>query len=92
MVVPEIINSYFTDLLCIPLVLGTVQALIRILKNNPHLKLTIPMIGFSVIAFAMAFEWWLPQQKTVYTADPLDVVCYVIGGLVFAILNKTKFR
>ncbi|MGB0404287.1 MAG: hypothetical protein ACPGEG_09340 [Salibacteraceae bacterium] len=89
--IPELINSYFTDLLCIPLVLGTIQLFIRIIKNEPKLKLTIPMVIFSVVAFSLAFEWWFPKQNSIYTADILDVVCYVIGGLVFTSINQSKF-
>ena len=35
------------------------------------------------VIYAVLFEWYLPQTSHVYTSDPIDLLAYLGGILVF---------
>lgn len=87
---PFWMSSYLEDLLCLPLLLSCTLFLMRKLK-----RLTVLHAGhllFTVAYVAVLFEGILPELSARYTADPLDVICYAIGGLVFYILQPQLIR
>lgn len=80
---PELINSYLSDLLCIPLVLSIARYAIAYWINDACFQLNRWHMAFTSIAFALVFELILPKFSTVYTADPFDALAYGIGALLF---------
>ncbi len=82
-ILPEIINSYLTDILCMPLVLSLSCLIVRRIKMDPMIKLTFGQIMGMTIFYAWYFEWFLPQRSISYTADWVDVICYFLGSIIF---------
>lgn len=86
---PELINSYLSDLLCIPIVLSISRYVVAYWINDARLKLNIWHITSAVFAFIIVFEIILPQKDPIYTSDPLDALMYLIGGVIFY-FHQTK--
>lgn len=76
-----IVHSYLDDLLCFPIVLTFGLAMYRYFK--PNYELSVWHIWPTVITYSVYFEWYLPQTSSVYTADFLDVVMYVLGAVIY---------
>ena len=84
----KIVNSYLTDLLCMPIILTFCLAGIRLLKRIPTYVLTLPMIVAMTTFYAILFEYYLPNANSKYTADFVDVIMYFAGaGLYWIIWN-----
>lgn len=79
-------TSYLDDLLCFPIVLLIVQMVHRKFYNERFL-LPISHIIFSVVFFSVIFEIILPTISPRYTADYLDLLCYLIGSIIFYLIN-----
>ena len=88
-----LVHRYLDDLLCFPVVLTFGLAMYRFFK--PDYRLTPWHIWPVVIVYSVYFEWYLPQTSTVYTADPVDVLMYLFGALIFQQFinrSRTNFR
>lgn len=81
--IPDWINGYITDLICMPVVLMICLAFVRLIKSNSEIIINKWLIGFLCIEYAILFEWILPQRSSIYTGDWLDVVMYFLGGFIF---------
>ena len=75
------IHSYLDDFLCFPIVLGTGLASYRL--AFPNYRLTKWHIWPLFAVFVFVFEVYLPQTSSLYTADVLDVLFYVLGIFLF---------
>ncbi|MFT7155025.1 MAG: hypothetical protein ACI8Q1_000024 [Parvicella sp.] len=84
---PAALDNYFTDVLCIPLVLGSTLVVLQKLKKDSNLILTALQIVTTVVYFSIVFEWLLPEYNAIYTGDDLDVVCYAVGGIAFYLIQ-----
>ena len=93
-----VVNSYLDDLLCFPIVLTLGLGVYRF--RWPNYQLSGYHIWPVVLIYSVYFEWYLPLRSTVYTADVMDVLMYVLGALVFqrfinrssTNLNATSFQ
>jgi len=83
-----LLHGWFSDVLCMPIVLGAVQFTIKLFR--PTFALSGVMVAVAVIYFTLVFEWWLPQSSSIYTSDWLDVLCYALGGLAFYFYNFNR--
>ncbi len=85
---PELINNYYNNLLCIPLVLTICLIVLQFIKKNN--KLTIPIFAITsmTLYYILYFEWYLPKVNERYTSDPIDSVLYVIGAIGFYCMQK----
>jgi hypothetical protein len=79
------VHGYLNDLLCLPLFLPLilfVQKLLRLRRHDdpPRLWETVQ----HAIIFSVIFEVILPRYPQYFrtTADPLDALAYLVGGLV----------
>lgn len=77
------LSGYVDDILVIPIVLSLVTILIRFFTKNPSFRVDLGMLITSVVLFSIAFEWLLPRFSDKYTADPIDVLCYCVGAIVY---------
>ncbi len=88
---PDFIKFQLTDLLFVPL-MGCVAWLVtRIIKRDPKLRLPWYYAYVLVLLSAIYFEWYLPNFKShvhPYTSDWMDVVMYLIGGIIFHLLAR----
>jgi hypothetical protein len=80
----RIFTSYLDDLLVMPIVLPVCTCLIRILFNKPDFRLPTFYLFSALVVVAVVFEWILPAQASVYTADWVDVPVYAVGTLLYA--------
>lgn len=87
-VYPTLIQNYFSDLLALPLTLGTALWVLRIYTRDSTYKLNWSKILVAVIYFSIVFEWYLPQKNSVYISDIWDIVAYFTGGFVFYFFQK----
>ena len=76
-----VVHSYLDDLLCFPLVLTIGLAVYRIIL--PQYTLSPWHIWPLFAIYGFVFEWYLPQTSPVYTSDPLDLLAYFMGILIF---------
>ena len=92
---PELLNSYLTDFLCMPVILTLCLVGVRWIKKIPKFHLTAAMIFTMTAFYALFFEWYLPYQNTNYTADLGDVIMYFTGALVYWLIwrfEKKRLR
>lgn len=85
--IPDWINGYLTDLLCMPLVFMICLAGVRIIKRNPQIEINKWLILVLFVEYALVFEWILPAKSQIYTADVIDVVMYAAGSIFFYFLQ-----
>ncbi|HEY4323742.1 MAG TPA: hypothetical protein VGN20_07140 [Mucilaginibacter sp.] len=84
------INGYIGDALAIPVIanLGLWFQRIFIIKSDYYV-LGVKHVVFIVIYVSLVFEGLLPFLSKTYTADWIDVVLYITGGLFFyLVMNK----
>ena len=80
---PELINSYLSDLLCIPIVLSIARYGVAYWINDAHFQLNRWHMAFACLAFIGVFELALPSYNSVYTSDTFDALMYIIGTIIF---------
>jgi hypothetical protein len=83
---PLFFKNYYTDLIFIPVGLGFGYLVVKLLKRPNEVKIPVGIIIAQVIFNSIVFEYYLPNYASNskgYTADPWDVVMYVLGGLIF---------
>jgi hypothetical protein len=79
-----LVHAYMDDLFCIPFVLTpTLYLMRRFIFNNGNYTLGKLQIAAAVVYCTVLFELILPQLSLKYTADVLDVVCYILGAILF---------
>ena len=81
--IPYLFENYLNDLLCIPIVLKVCQYVIRYIKSDITIRLSMLQILTICLGYAFYFEWYLPLHNPRYTADGIDILMYFMGGLFF---------
>ncbi|EAZ82225.2 hypothetical protein [Algoriphagus machipongonensis] len=77
-------HSYGDDLMAMPVVFGICLQVMRwIHPSKMELVFTKKQLFIGLLYFSIIFELVLPRVSTTYTADPLDVLCYATGTLMF---------
>jgi hypothetical protein len=82
---PAFLTSYLADALALPVILTLALAVQRRLGNHPP-GFVFPN-SWLLAAWLFVSVWFeavLPHYSTRATADPLDVLAYAAGTLVFA--------
>ncbi len=79
------VHAYLDDLLVMPIILGLSTQIIQwIHPAKEYYYLSKTHIIIALLFFSIVFELIYPVvYPENYTADPLDVLCYGIGGFVF---------
>lgn len=80
---PELINNYLTDFICMPLILTLCLVGVRLAKQLPQFILSPSMIISMTAFYSVLFEYLLPMQSIQYTADGIDVVMYFTGAAFY---------
>lgn len=88
---PQWIYFYFSDFLCMPVVLSVCLASVRIAKKNNTIFIPLGAIIGLTVYYAMYFEWLLPQYNPRYTADIVDVALYILGAGLFYGFQKRLY-
>lgn len=77
------LSSYLDDLACFPVVLTLGLAFLRLLTGSRNYTLSRLQVVAAVIYFSIMFEGVLPAFSEDYTRDPLDIIAYSAGALLF---------
>ena len=85
-----IYHAYGDDLMAMPVVFGLCLQVMRwIHPLGSQLTFSRKQVIIGLAYFSIVFEIVLPLISKTYTADPLDVICYGLGTLVFLkFMNK----
>ena len=89
-VLPEIVNNYLNDFLCIPIVLKSGQYIIQYIKSDFNLKIPYALQITVTVFYAIFFEVIVPIFNDRYTGDSLDVVAYFSGLIVYQLLEYLR--
>jgi len=78
------INGYIDDLIAIPVIsnLGLWFQRQSVIRNNYYV-LAPWQVAFIVLYVTIVFEALLPALSKTYTADWVDIILYIFGGLFF---------
>ena len=87
---PDVIQFYANDVLCMPIVLYSCQQVLRYVKSNRFLTINLTQQVVLTILYALYFELILPRYSDRYTGDVLDMVCYLAGCFIFYFLNHKQ--
>lgn len=83
------ISDYAADLLCVPLTLSFIHfTMVKLGVIKKEFEFTPTMIAFCILMFGLAFEYLLPMKSINFTADLLDFVAYILGGVAYFIFRK----
>lgn len=81
---PVWIRNYFSDFICLFLINGSILYLLKFIKKDKNLELTIAQVAVSWVLCSLCFEYVLPRtQPNVYTQDYLDILMYALGAVMF---------
>lgn len=79
-----VLHAYLEDLLALPIILKSAQLIIRVFWSRYRFYVIGTRDIWIITALiAVYFELILPWSSTAFTADWLDVGCYVVGAFVF---------
>jgi len=81
---PPFINGYIDDLIAIPVIAALTLCFQRVfIFHNNHYVLATGHVIFITAYVTLVFEVLLPLFSKRYTADWVDVLLYIIGGVFF---------
>ncbi|CAN5919513.1 hypothetical protein BH24BAC1_BH24BAC1_07630 [soil metagenome] len=79
-----LLSAYLDDLLCLPIVLTlTLLLMQRYVMRDMGYGLPDSYLALAVLMFSVFFEGLLPLLSPVYVRDPVDVLAYAAGALLF---------
>lgn len=86
-----LVHAYMDDLFCLPLVLFPLLLLFRLKQGHTY---TFPLgyVMATWVAMSLLFEIWIPARNPNFTADPLDILMYGLGGALFAYMQQPFAR
>lgn len=87
--IPKYINSYLTDLACMPIVFGICTFLISKIKNR-FIFVNFNTTTLLTLNFALLFEIILPVQSQKYTADFYDIIIYLTGAYIYFFIQHSE--
>ncbi len=82
------IRFYWADFCCLFLVNTIALAIIREVKQDKQIELSVPQLIFSFVICVLVFEILLPRTNINHTADFWDAIAYLIGLLLFYFWRK----
>lgn len=77
-----VISNYFTDLITVPMYTYLIEYLMNEVLGY-HWKPDFKFILTSVLYLSMLFEVVCPMLSERFTGDILDMVAYLVGGIVY---------
>ena len=77
---------YFNDLICTPLLLAYVNLLLSLIGHSLSKLLHIL---FLCLCAGLVWEFVAPLMKPSSVTDPIDLLCYLSGGMLYWLLLRT---
>lgn len=87
---PEVVNSYFTDIVAVPVIAHLCIFIIQ--ETTGQKKYTYPLLFTLFIAgyTSVAFEVIMPRYSCLYVADWRDIFCYFLGAIFYNYYHKPR--
>jgi amino acid permease len=88
---PDFFRFHLTDLLFVPAMSLFALILIRRFKKDESLQIPRLTVFAQVVLISIFFEYYLPTYRShihPYTSDPVDVLMYFTGGVLFLVLQR----
>lgn len=84
------LNNWLTDLVYVPLICAVCHWIFLNVMNTPARIRSFPLVQILVLAtfVAVVFEGVMPHYTDYNTADPIDVLCYYLGGLFYYFIHQ----
>jgi len=82
------IADFLALIVCVPLFVN-IQILLKI-RDTYYITLTDILVYF--LWFTVIFEFFGPFVLKMGTHDPIDIVCYALGGLVLYVSQKNTME
>jgi hypothetical protein len=89
---PDFLNHYLADLVCMPIILTFCLIGVRWVKRLPLFRLSWGMILSMTLFYALLFEGLLPLKSNHHTGDFIDVIMYFLGALMYGWLVPISNR
>ncbi len=89
--IPTLVNSYLTDIICMPIVLGLSTIIVSIIKRGQTIFIRFSTVTLLTLLYALIFEGILPHQSAKYTADFYDVIMYILGAYTYFFCQTNQF-
>lgn len=77
------LRSWLDDVLVLPLALGFALWVHRRRGRSPEWTIPVFQVILAVVLYSVFFEMILPVFSTRATSDPLDLIAYGAGGVLF---------
>lgn len=74
------VHWYLNDLICMPILIAVSISLERLLTNKLTLLYDWKKVLFYLLVISLFFEVILPLRSSKYTADIIDVLCYIVSA------------
>lgn len=87
---PDWLRFYGKDLLMVPVLLLAVQIVCTEIERP--FKMSIGTIALSVMYVSLVFEVFIPWLRPNANGDWTDVLAYVAGGVLYALLIKNVHK
>ena len=88
---PKLIANYWADFIFIPILLSVIRYTLVWIKNNRTLRIQ-PIQALTVfLIVSVCMELIFPMYHAVHTADPWDVVAYLLGTLFYLRFQQPYF-
>lgn len=88
------LHAYLDDLLCPAIVLGAALRFLQWLLADGDYRFSWGQIVFFWVWYSLLFEFIFPLNDARHFSDPLDLVAYAVGCLLFwkwgNVRHKTK--
>lgn len=85
---PDWVIFYLNDFLVMPLVLTICLVVVRKIRKEPSIRLSLFTVLSLATLYSVYFEVFLPEVTVRYTADPVDVLLYFAGATLFFFLQE----
>jgi len=85
---PEIIRFYGKDLILVPLLILGINSAATFF--HVPTKIRFKEVVLTIIVCIIAFEFLFPRFGMAFERDPVDILCYTLGGVFYYFLFLRK--
>jgi len=89
---PDWINNYVNDFLCMPIVLVVCQYVLLYIKSDEDIGIPLALIMAITLYISIYFEYYLPSVNPRYTADFIDIILYFSGAAIFYLTENLVWK
>lgn len=83
------IDNYFDDLIAIPFIMGITLFIEKeVFGKEPSYFHSVSRIIAVSVFISILFELLLPLYSVTYVSDPIDILCYLSGALIYFLIQR----